>query len=263
MRFGRSLVAGLLFTSLLVGCPEPEDNVTAPGGAPGAPPAGGPGGPGGPPAGGEGGTPPASADGSTPPPAEGAPPLGNSMMEPPPGLASLIKDGKSVTISGTIEGAKEVQVDFTAVDESSGTPRPKALEILKVTDGKFSVKAPATYEATIYVTAIQDATGNGPTADDVQGGGNAVKLDGKDVTVTIKMGEMTAEAKKLFSAPPEMPAGNSQPPPPEGAAPTPPGPDMPAAGTAPAGGAPPAGGAAPAGGAPAAGGAAPAGGAPQ
>lgn len=251
---------------LLIGCPEePTSAPLTPGGpGEGAPP-GGQGGP--PPA--EGTTPPAEG---TAPPAEGgsaapADPstLGMSAPTPPAGLASLIKDGKKVTIHGKLVGAKAAQVDIQTTRESGPGTEPELLEIIKVTDGTFTVEAPATFNRPLYITAME-FDGKEPLRDGLAGASAAVKLEGKDVNVEIKLSKGPDWIKKLpWGDSARRPAGEAPAPPPDGqggAPGTPPpggapgGPPPGGAPGAPPSGAPGAGapGAAPAGGTPAAGG---------
>ena len=115
----------------LLGCPQPTETVATEGAPPpGSPPPGDPnapppGDPNAPPPGapGDAASPPADpnvAQGN-PPPADGPQP-GGSPPAPfkPAGLASLVKDGKSVTISGTVTGLKVAQIDVTAVKTVDG-----------------------------------------------------------------------------------------------------------------------------------------------
>jgi hypothetical protein len=245
---------------VLAGCPEPAPT-TDQAGAPGQPPAGGPQDPNAPPA-----DPNAlPADPNAPPPSgdAGAPPAGDATVNgnpggpaAPVGFTSLIKDGKKVKITGTLEGAQAARVEFVAVEVQGDKKFPQVIDTLQTGDGTFTVDAPAEYEKELWVTAFADLTGNGPTPDDLAGAAtSAVKLAGKDVSVTVKLSTSPDWMKALPWSAGDDPGG--QPPNPEGRKPTDGGPGAPA-GEAPAGGPPP-GGAAPAGGAP---GAPPAGGAP-
>jgi hypothetical protein len=165
-------------------------------------------------------------------------------------FASIIGDGPTVTISGTVKGAKVAQVDFTIAKEMDGHKMPELLQVVKVTDGTFSVKAPANYDQPIYISAVSDTNGDGLNPDDPSGcAAEPVKLAGKDVKLEISISADSSWVKKMpwYSA-------DMAPPQPVGAG-----------GAAAPGGAPPAapGGAAPDGAAPAApGGAAPGGAAP-
>lgn len=221
-----------LFLLPLTGCPEPQGEVT---GQPGDPAAG---------------TAPPPVDGSVPPPASGE---GAPMGGPPPGFASLVTDGKTVTISGTVKGATKAQIDFTTITERDGQKFPSVIEVVQTTDGTFKVSAPASYAGEIWVTATVDAAGDGPTPDDKGGiAASAVQLNGKDVTVDVTISDDADWFKKLpWYVEPS--AGMTPGAPPSAA---------PADGAAPAGGAPSAGGGAPPAGAAPAGGAPPAGAAP-
>lgn len=152
--------------------PPPEGAAAPAGALVGAPP-GAPGGGG--------------APGQAPAPDASAPPPGGTPTAPlaPPGFASLITDGKTITIRGTVTPASAVQVDFARVKMVDGKAQPEALDQVKATGGKFEVKAPATLDGEIWVTAM--------TADAKPGeakGGMAaapIKLAGKDVSVEIKL----------------------------------------------------------------------------
>lgn len=186
----RALLVGLVLLPLL-GCPQPADPGAPVGPAPdGAQPPGAPG-----PEGGVPGAPGPAVEGGAPAPATGAASGGPNAFSAP-GLASFITDGKSVTLSGTIVGAKEAQVDVTAVKEVDGQPTPEVLEIVRTTDGTFSIKAPATFDRTLYVTAVA-VTDKAPSPTDPGGVAAPVKLEGKDVKVEIVMGKDQAYAKGL------------------------------------------------------------------
>ncbi|MES2644144.1 MAG: hypothetical protein V4850_31955 [Myxococcota bacterium] len=185
----RALLLGLVVLLPLAGCPQPADPGAPVGPAPdGALPPGAPGPDGGVPGGAPG------------PAVEGGPPAGAVTGVPDnfaaPGLASFITDGKSVTLSGTVVGAKEVQIDVTAVREVDGQPTPEVLEIVRTTDGTFSIKAPATFDRTLYVSAIA-VTDKQPSPSDPGGVAAPVKLEGKDVKVEIVVGKDPAYARSL------------------------------------------------------------------
>lgn len=227
---------------LLSACPVEEA---------GAPGAGAP-----PPGGAEGGPPPG---GEAPPPGDpaamgtpGTP--GEALVMPtPPGVASLVKDGKTVKISGKLIGTTKGQVDVQTTREDGNINEPLLLEVIQVTDGTFSFDAPATFDRPLYLTAIVP-TGSAPSPDDLGGGADPIKLEGKDVTVEITVGKDPAWLKKLPWG--EAAGKPNEQPPPDGSTPGPapavPAASAPPAGTAPAGTAPaPAAGAAPAGAPPA------------
>jgi len=225
---------------IVTGCSSPEGGAPTPPSAPapdgaaapvGAPAVGQPGAPGQPPA----------ADATAPPP-------GGTPTAPlaPPGFASLITDGKTITIRGTVTPPSAVQVDFARVKMVDGKAQPEALDQVKATGGKFEVKAPATLDGEIWVTAM--------TADAKPGeakGGMAaapIKLAGKDVSVEIKL-ESGIDWMKKTPWYEDRGAPTPQPPPDGPGTPGAVGGPAPAGapGAAPAGG--PAGGVAPAGGA--------------
>ena len=198
MRTRSFVLLAILASSPLLGCPQPSDTVATEGAPPpGSPP---PGDPGAPPPGDAGAMPPgdpgaAPADAAAVAPTEGnAPPADGPQPGGPPsapfkpaGLASLIKDGKSVTLSGTITGLKVAQLDITAVKTVDGQVVPEVLEIVRVTDGTFSVKAPATFDRDLYVSVMTPPTeGKLPGEDEIGGGySKAIKLNGADVKVDI------------------------------------------------------------------------------
>ncbi len=203
-------------------------------GAPGAPGAGGPGGapgdappPGdGPPpgdaAGGPGGAPgdapapAAEAGGDTPPPAAAggeskAKPGMNEdigagkivLTEPPApgeGFSKLMREGQaSVTINGTVEGASDVMVDFHILTTTGDTQAPQVIHTELIKGNTFAITAPATHGQEIYVSALKDVTGNGPTPDDEEGfAALPIKLEGSDIAVTIKFGDRPGWADTVF-----------------------------------------------------------------
>jgi hypothetical protein len=178
MRHAIHVAPAFLVIVGLAGCPEPPpmqspEGQQGPsnGSLPGAP-AGGPAA-GGPPEGAAAGT------------AGGA---GGAFA--PPGFASLVKDGKTITISGVVTNATKAQVDFTIAKKERGQYMPFVVEVVQVTDGKFSVTAPATYDEPFYVSAVVDAKGDGPTPDD-KGGmlAEPLKLEGKDVNITLAISD--------------------------------------------------------------------------
>lgn len=188
----RALLAPALLL-LLAGCPDPSTTVPSPDGAPGQPPPGAPGAPGepgqppGPP--GDAAAPPAGDAAAAPAAAPGA------TFTPPPGLASLIGQGASVTLSGTVKGGgANVQLDVIYLDGAGDRQTPVPLEIATVTGGSFSLKAPATYDRELWLVAT-DRKGDQPAPTDPVGHFGPFKLEGKDVTATI---ELAADgAKKL------------------------------------------------------------------
>jgi hypothetical protein len=175
----------------------------------------------------------------------GAPVGGAPGAFAPPGFASLIKDGKTITINGTIVGADKAQVDFTLSRKEHGQHMPFVVEIIQVTNGKFQVTAPAEYAEPFYVSAVVDAKGDGPTPDD-KGGllAEPLTLNQEDLNIEITITDSSSWQKKLpwfrgealppSGAQPMAPAQNpnEKPPLPEGAA-APEG--GPAAGTPPGG----------------------------
>lgn len=183
------------------GGPAPEGAAPVDGAVPGAPPAGGA-----PPA--EGGVPPAdgapAVGGPAPtngvvPPADGAAPAAPSDFAepaPPPGLASLIKDGKTVKVRGKLIGATKAQVDIQTVRGSGKSAAPELLETIKTTDGTFVFDAPATLDRPLYVTAMVQA-GKDPKPDDLAGASDAIKLAGKDISIEITLSKDPGWLKKV------------------------------------------------------------------
>lgn len=172
-----ALVLPLLF-SMLTGCPESPENAIN--NQPMAPPVNqGP--PGGPPAEGAGSP---SADGAVPigPPPEGPE---QPMAFAPAGLASLATDGKTITLSGTVTGAKEAQIDFVRLADKMGEKAPEVLEVVRTADGTFSVKAPATFATPIYVVVNVDKNGDGIGPGDTVGFTEVTKIEGKDIALTL------------------------------------------------------------------------------
>jgi len=219
---GLAVVLGL-------GCPTPPEPTTA--GVGGEPPA--PGEPGA--QGGVGGAPVtpgglAGAEGGVAPP-----------PVPGEGFAKLIAAGQeTVTIHGSLQGQTEAIVDFVVDGEGSG---PQVIHTELVEGGAFELTAPATYEHEIYVAALIDAEGDGPSPDDQEGFGlKPFRLDGSDVTLVVTFDERPGWADDIFK-PLEggLPPGQAPP------AAVPPAQEVPADGeAAPAGGGPPTGDARPA-----------------
>lgn len=180
--------AGVFGVALcLTGCPQPEDPLAAATSQDGTATPGDP------------GNPPQAPDGTTPPPAptDGSAPAPGEAFKPV-GFASLIVDGKSVVIHGKLVGAKTAQVDFTAIKEVEGSATPEVIEIVNVTDGTFTVTAPATYEREIYVSAVAVKGTAGPTPDDPGGAAkDPIKLAGQDVNVEITLSTDPDWMKKL------------------------------------------------------------------
>jgi hypothetical protein len=98
-----------------------------------------------------------------------------------PGLASLAKDGKLITLSGTLKDATAAQIDFVRLSKRDGETVPEAMEIAKTTDGTFSVKAPATLSEALYLIVNVDQSGDGPSPDDVVAVVSVDKIVGKDI----------------------------------------------------------------------------------
>jgi hypothetical protein len=129
------------------------------------------------------------ADGGQVPPTAGSPGGGPVGASAPPGFASLIKDGKTITIKGVITNATRAQVDFTLAKKDHDRVTPSVVEVIKTTDGTFSVTAPASYPDPFYVSAMVDAKGDGPTPDD-EGTmlPEPIVLAGKDIDLTLEIG---------------------------------------------------------------------------
>ncbi len=190
----RIALAALLLP--LAGCPEAKDPAPpAAGGDVAAPPAGEP-----------APAPPAGDGATTPPPGGDAAAL-SSTPAVPAGFASLIGSGKTVTLSGTVKGQTAAQVDFTHLVERYGKQLPEVIDTVKVTDGTFSVSVPATYDKGIYVSAVVDKKGDGPSDDDLSGGSaKPIKLAGKDEKIEITVGSGDAWMKDLPWYDPSAPA---------------------------------------------------------
>lgn len=192
----RFVLATLLLS--LAGCTGTEEAApVAPGGeAPVAPPAEGA--PAGTPEGDAAATPTPGGDPAAAPPPGGEPTGLPGTPAEPAGFASLIAGGKSVTLSGTVKGQTVAQVEFAHLVERQGQKVPEVVEVVKITDGKFSVQVPATYEPGIFVSAVVDKKGDGPSPDDLTGGNTKpVKLAGKDETIEITVATGNAWMKDL------------------------------------------------------------------
>lgn len=126
-----------------------------------------------------------------------------------PGLASLIKGGKSIAVSGTIKGATKAFVDFAEVKEVDGAKVPSLIQQVAVTDGTFKVDAPANFAGELYLIATVDADGNGPSPND-QMAVKALKLGAEPVTLELTPVDAAVATKGL---PWSTGAGAAPPPP--------------------------------------------------
>ncbi len=207
-----------LVVLVVSGCPTTDMPSGAAGAAGGQPPPTSPGEPGGQP----GGAPVAPGVPAAPAAIEPGDPAASPLAaKPAPGFASLIQGGPTVTISGTLVGAKDAQVDFTRVKETDGRKVPEPLEILKVTGGKFTVEAPATLYGEIWVTAMTTGPDGAPGT---KAGVAAapIRLEGKDVSVSIQLGDSADWMEVLPWHDPTMPPPGAALDPAAGAMPTPP-----------------------------------------
>jgi hypothetical protein len=114
-----------------------------------------------------------------------------------PGFASVIKDNKTITIRGSLKGASKGQVEFTVARKDKDGYIPFPLEIVQVTDGRFEITAPAGYQEPIYVSAIVDTKGDGPTPDD-KGGmlPEPITIGDADLDIAIDIVDTPPEARK-------------------------------------------------------------------
>lgn len=225
----------LLIVVSLVGCPEPEETPVGPqpGGGVAPPPGEGP------PPGGEAPPGPPS-DGGSVPSLLGANPETGTMVNPEDMKFSrfITGDQKTVKLTVTVEGASAGQIDVVTLSEKDGVTAPTVLHLESFSGtGPVVITAPATYADPLYISAMvrvekagkDTPPPSGPPPMDKSGlGGIAepVRLDGKDLSVTVKMGSVPKWLEKLQSQaempvpPPEGGAPGG--PPPTGAAPPPP-----------------------------------------
>lgn len=220
----------LAFATMLPGCPEtPED---AP---PMAPPTNA-----GPPQPAEGGGMPSPTEGG---PGEttmlGASPEGGAMINPEDlKFSRFITPGeKTVSLTVHVEGGAAGMIDIVSLVEQDGNTVPSVLHTEAFTGTTpLVITAPATYAEPLYISAMVrvDKAGkdapppSGPIKVDPKqvGGLEPVKLEGKDLDLTIKMGTVPKWLEKLadqatIPAPPPGGAVPGGPPPPAGAAPPP------------------------------------------
>ncbi|GEM_PF-3476969 len=126
--------------------------------------------------------------------------VGSEPPVPGEGFSKLMREGQAtVTISGTIEGQTDVMVDFHIMTTTGDHTDPKVIHTELVKGATFEIKAPPTHAQEIYVSALKDKTGDGPTPDDEEGfAALPIKLDGSDVAVTIKFGERPSWVDEVF-----------------------------------------------------------------
>ena len=180
-RGGLTRSAGLLLlVGLATGCPTPPDasGPTTPGGN--SPAAGG--NMGGPPQ--NGGAANSPGQGGT---KAGGPPPDSS--GPPEPVAPPVFDtsGDTITLTVTVTGGTTGQVDFMTLEDGN----PRALHVATFEGSKaFKVTAPAKLDAPIYVAAMNYSNGKGLSENDEHGHlKDPIKLVGKDISLTVKMGE--------------------------------------------------------------------------
>jgi hypothetical protein len=120
-------------------------------------------------------------------------PLGDpGVPAPPTTFTDLIAkgDGRTVTISGAVTGAKNGQIDFVAAVQREGRLVQEHLQSARFKNGRYSLEVPATYEHPIVVTAVVMEEGEQPGPSVPSGAcANTVKLSGHDVTCDITIGE--------------------------------------------------------------------------
>lgn len=147
-------------------------------------------------------------------PSAGAP---SAMSSPggdgaPPGDLSAIITGEKIKLSGKVEGA---QAAYISVLAPGATPQdmPTFLAMFSVTDGKFAIDLPHTYDKPLYLTAVSDLTGDGPSDDDLSGVSDPIKPAGKDLSITVKLStDRRWSARMPWQAPSEpSPAVGSTP----------------------------------------------------
>lgn len=190
----RSALQILSLPVLLAGCPDPDTVLPGPGSDPAVPP------PSAAPGGGPGAA-PADA-GAAPAPTAGGP----GPFTPPPGLDALVGAGPSVTITGTVDCGDAPQLDVLKLEGETSARTPVLLEIRTVTGGRFSLRAPATYESELYLVAT-DRKGEQPAPTDPMGHHGPFRLEGKDVTATIVCSADGSTKLPWYGEKPSLPAG--------------------------------------------------------
>jgi hypothetical protein len=196
----------------LAGCPAPVEEAATVPGPPGgeiAPPPGD-------------APPPPPGDPSAPPqPTDGAPVAGPTMIGLSAESGSFVNpedlkfarfitpDQKTVTLTITVEGATAGQVDVTSLVEKDGTTAPTVLHVESFTGGNpVVITAPANYADALYISAMVKVDKGGkdepppsgpPTLDPKQISGvtEPVRLEAKDLAVTVKMGSIPPWLDKL------------------------------------------------------------------
>jgi hypothetical protein len=128
----------------------------------------------------------------------------------PPSFADLIADGDSITISVTVVGAEESQVDFQMLDKKDGKVAPRVLHVEHVVGaGPHKIAAPANLDGDLYVSVMsqgdepKDEVGEPPPASGPENrtGGLAkpITLAGADHSVTVTVGTVPAWLDDLIT----------------------------------------------------------------
>lgn len=140
-----------------------------------------------------------------------APPLAVAATGPDgkPTFETIIGDGPTVTVRGTVEGASTGQVDFMRITADG----PEIVHVAPLVGGKFTVTAPATFAGEIWVNAIAFPEGGQPTPEAPNGGlEQPITLAGEDIELSITIGDYDLMADKFPPPPaPNPPASPEQP----------------------------------------------------
>ncbi len=146
-----------------------------------------------------------------------------------PRFANLIQEGaETVTITVTLTGASEGELEFHTFEEVDGVEQPRMIAIEPFSGGLATILAPAEYEPTLKVGATAAIVGD----DTVLLRGDAkgeYTLSGSDLSIAITLDE---EVGVMPGAIPSE-AGEGEAPAPEAPTPDAPAPDAPAPEAAP------------------------------
>ena len=123
------------------------------------------------------------------------------LYQTPPSFADFTT-GETITITLEVTGASSFDLEFIVKREGEGRVYPKVIHKQSNVTSPVQITAPATMKEGIWLVITADATGNGPTPDDLVGGTTeAILLLGKDFTLsyTLSANEQFLQQLPWFS----------------------------------------------------------------